>query len=201
MVKKEIVETVQFTVQQASETLFMSQSSVYSWINRGRFRTKNTPSGKIILLSKKEADEIRKTNLESRRMKASKSNFDTSAKLQDFTENSEELQEITKDEIQPEKIEEKKPDPEVKINPNINITGSTLELVQFIAELSKRAGKAELLEDRQKQSENDAEYWRKQYFELQAEFKSVNAELAELKAKIAAQEQAAQKRGLFGLFK
>ena len=201
MVKKEIVETVQFTVQQASETLFMSQSSVYSWINRGRFGTKNTPSGKIILLSKKEADEIRKTNLESRRMKASKSNFDTPAKLQDFTENSEELQEITKDEIQPEKIEEKKPDTEVKINPNINITGSTLELVQFIAELSKRAGKAELLEDRQKQSENDAEYWRKQYFELQAEFKSVNAELAELKAKIAAQEQAAQKRGLFGLFK
>ena len=82
MVKKEIVETVQMTVQQASDALFMSQSSVYSWINRGLFRTRNTPTGKFILISKKEADEIRKKNLESRRMKASKTNLDNSAKLQ-----------------------------------------------------------------------------------------------------------------------
>ena len=81
------------------------------------------------------------------------------------------------------------------------INDSTLELVQFIAELSKRAGKAELLEDRQKQSENDAEYWRGKYFELQSELNTVKSEIAELKAKAAAQAEHSEKRGFLGLFK
>ena len=60
MTKKNSEETLKLSVQEATEVLLMSQSSVYSWIERGKFQTEELPSGRVIVISKNEAEKIRR---------------------------------------------------------------------------------------------------------------------------------------------
>lgn len=60
-----------------------------------------------------------------------------------------------------------------------------LELVGQIRELSKQAGKVELLEDIRKREESNTKYWQDKYFELQNQIQELNTTIAEQKAQLA----------------
>ena len=49
-------EILKLSVQEATEALLMSQSSVYSWIERGKLKTEELPSGKVIVISRNEIE-------------------------------------------------------------------------------------------------------------------------------------------------
>ena len=66
------MDELKLTIQEAQELLLLSQSSVYSWIDKGKLRSIETPGGKLIVISRKEAEEIKNFNLKSRRNKAAK---------------------------------------------------------------------------------------------------------------------------------
>jgi len=71
---------LKLSVQEAQELLLLSQSSVYSWIDKGKLQSQDTPGGKIIVISKNEAEEIRNFNLKSRRNKVAKQVLQNSSK-------------------------------------------------------------------------------------------------------------------------
>ena len=66
------MKNLKLTISEAQEILLMSQSSVYSWIDKGKLQAVETPSGKIIQITEFEANQIREMNLKSKRNKALK---------------------------------------------------------------------------------------------------------------------------------
>ena len=50
------MDELKLTIQEAQELLLLSQSSVYSWIDKGKLRSIETPGGKLIVISRKEAE-------------------------------------------------------------------------------------------------------------------------------------------------
>lgn len=186
--ENELDEKLYLTVQEAAEALLMSQSSVYSWVERGRLDSEELPSGKVIVISKKDVEKIRKINLKSRRNRVSKQNIynvefssENSDNLLYFTENSEELQ--------------SKPEPRTTsaIPENYSKLQDSLELAKLISELSAKAGKYELLSDLQRQNSDSAEFWKNEFFRLQSENNELKVENTLLK------KQLEKKRGgIFG---
>ena len=183
MAKKKDDEIMKISVQEATELLLMSQSSVYSWIERGKFKTEDLPSGKVIVISGKEAEQIKEYNLKSRRNKVSKQSQQNIDNLQEnnvidaeFTGNYEENVTIPNDNP-------------LNLAANGSLSKETLKLVELVSNLSAKAGKYELLEDMQKQREQDLEYWKNRYFELKTENDQLKAELEKLRS-----------RSFFGLF-
>ena len=186
--ENELDEKLYLTVQEAAEALLMSQASVYSWVERGRLDSEELPSGKVIVISKKDVEKIRKINLKSRRNRVSKQNIynvefssENSDNLLYFTENSEELQ--------------SKPDPRTTsaIPENYSKLQDSLELAKLISELSAKAGKYELLSDLQRQNSDSAEFWKNEFFRLQSENNELKVENTLLK------KQLEKKRGgIFG---
>lgn len=192
-------EMLKLTVQEATETLLMSQSSVYAWIERGKLTTEELPSGKVIVISRKEVENIRECNLKSRRNRVSKQ----------FTQNSDSFQEnhvidvefsgdceenLTNDDV----VEQSADSESVFAKSTINTAGvfGSIEMAKLISELSAKAGKYELLADLQKQNKDNAEYWKNEFFRLQAENNELKADNILLKKEL---ERA--RRGLFGIFK
>lgn len=182
--------TLYLTVQEAAEALLMSQSSVYSWLERGKLESEDLPSGKIIVISKNEVEKIRKINAKSRRNKVSKQPtkevceiVEKSVTLAEIPINSEELQPIPKTQ-EPKAITE-----------NSNKLQDSIELARLISELSSKAGKYELLSDLQKENRENAEYWKNEFFRLQNENNEIRVENALLKKEL--QEAG---KGFWGLF-
>lgn len=79
---------LKLSVQEAQELLLLSQSSVYSWIDKGKLQSQDTPGGKIIIISRNEAEEIRNFNLKSRRNKVAKQVLQNSSKEEGADEES-----------------------------------------------------------------------------------------------------------------
>lgn len=182
--------TLYLTVQEAAEALLMSQSSVYSWLERGRLEAEDLPSGKIIVISKKEVEKIRKINTKSRRNKVSK---------QTQTESEKNVENLVIDAEITENSEEFQPQRESRVITEIpEVSGKlqdSLELARLISELSAKAGKYELLSDLQKENRENAEYWKNEFFRLQNENNEIRVENALLKKEL---EKA--RKGLWGLF-
>lgn len=177
-------DVLKLTVQEAVDTLLMSQSSVYSWIERGKLKTEELPSGKVIVISKNEVENIRECNLKSRRNKVSKQNLANSDNLQEnpvidveFSSNYE------------EKLSNSEPEFNQAFSDAINphdafVSGSStsaLEIAKMISDLSAKAGKYELLADLQKENKENAEFWKNEFFRLQAENNELRAENLMLK--------------------
>lgn len=181
------MEELKLTVQEAVDALLMSQSSVYSWIDRGKLKTEETPTGKVIVISKNEVEKIKEYNLKSRRNKVAKQNIQNSDNFQ----------------------ENHIIDAEYSSNYEENVTNSgnetTYELAKLISELSAKAGKYELLADLQKEQKEDAKYWRDEYFKLQNDYKNLQKDVEIQKLEIAAKDKQidelkAKHKGLFNLF-
>ena len=150
------------SVQDAVEQLLMSQSTIYSWIDKGFLKTEETPAGRFIVISENELQQIRSRNLKSKRNKVSKQ-----LTSQNVSENASNVV-----------------DAEVLNNGdellrNINNAGGS-DIIKLISDLASKAGKYELLEDIQKQKQQDVDYWRNEYFKINSEKNSLEVEKAQL---------------------
>ncbi len=153
------MELIKLAVSDAVETLLMSQSTIYNWIEKDKLKLDPESSEKIIIISQEEIDKIRERNLSSKRNKISKKLHESS----DNDYNNIQENPIIDVEISNNSQESYEPFQE---NTNTN----QMELVKFISELSAKAGKYELLEDNSRQSKEDVKYWQEKYFELQNDY-------------------------------
>lgn len=178
------MKNLKLTISEAQEILLMSQSSVYSWIDKGKLQAVETPSGKIIQISEFEANQIREMNLKSKRNKASKQLNKEKSEPDLINEHDEEIPTISKNNVKsntPESLTEK--------------------LILELKELAVEAGKYKQLEIIRTEEKENQQYWQEKYFEISAECKQKSQEIQELKLKISELEQkleSANKRGFFG---
>ena len=198
MAKKE-EELLRLSVQEAVDVLLMSQSSVYSWIERGKLKTEDHATGKVIVISSNEVENIKEYNLKSRRNRVSKQNQTNSDNLQEnpvidveFSSNCEENFTNNAHDAQNPRIDSFLGASETVTNTNFG----TLEIAKLISDLSAKAGKYELLADLQKENKDNAEFWKNEFFRLQNENNELKAENIVLK-----KELERTQRGFFGLFK
>ncbi len=178
------MKNLKLTISEAQEILLMSQSSVYSWIDKGKLQAVETPSGKIIQITEFEANQIREMNLKSKRNKASKQLNKEKQDINFTSEPEEEIPTISKNYGQ------------------TNMSESLTEkLILELKELAVEAGKYKQLEIIRTEEKENQQYWQEKYFEMNAECKQKNEQILELKAKITELEQKlenATKKGFFG---
>ena len=150
------------TVQDAVEQLLMSQSTIYSWIDKGFLKIEETPAGRFIVISENELQQIRSRNLKSKRNKVSKQL--TSQNTQEAASNVVDAEVLNNGE---------------DLLRNINAAGGS-DIIKLISDLASKAGKYELLEDIQKQKQQDVDYWRNEYFKINTEKNNLEVEKAQL---------------------
>lgn len=193
------MEEQNITVQEAVELLLMSQSSVYSWIEKGKLKTIDSPTGKLIVISNKEIETIREFNLKSKRNKVSKQNTTNSDNFRDFPVIDAEYS--RNDEVllsSAEKFEkaEKQTSALNYSAQNFSATDKNprqysqsedvnLYLVKQLEKYALDAGQFKQLEIIRKQEKDDLEHWKNEYYAL----KSADiAEIARLQAAIEAKD-------------
>ena len=178
------MKNLKLTISEAQEILLMSQSSVYSWIDKGKLQAVETPSGKIIQITEFEANQIREMNLKSKRNKASKQLNKEKQDINFTSEPEEEIPTISKNYGQ------------------TNMSESLTEkLILELKELAVEAGKYKQLEIIRTEEKENQQYWQEKYFEMSAECKQKNEEILALKSKILELEQKLEnttKKGFFG---
>lgn len=182
------METLKLTVQEATEQLLMSQSSIYSWMEKGKLQFEDAPTGKLIIITKSQLDEIRALNLKSKRNRVSK---------QQGFENYDQSQ---NDNIIDAEYSTGTPDSAATFNFNY-----LKEITDTIKDLAIKAGKVELLEDQRRENKSEVEMWRDKFYEeqtnskiLQNELDNKNLEIEALKKQI--EDLKAKKSGIFGIF-
>ena len=188
------MEERKLTVQEAVDELLMSQSSIYSWIDKGKLKIEDHPTGKLIVISNKEIEEIRTLNLKSKRNKVAKQNPQKSDQFQEIpvidAEYSRNYEENVTNFGSP------------FLDGNMNVSEG---FAKYISELSAKAGKYELLADLQKEKEADKEFWKNKYFELNATYEKLqealkNKELENVALQKQIEELEKRNNKGFGLF-
>ncbi len=174
------MDELKLTIQEAQDLLLLSQSSVYSWIDKGKLQSMETPGGKIIIISKKEAEEIRNFNLKSRRNKVAK---------QVLQKNSFEGTKVETPVINAEILEEDAAEESQKPSQDM-----TLQLISRIEELALDAGRFKQLEILRNEEKENVKFWQEKYHELNLELKKKDLEINSLKLQLQlVQEQKKQK--------
>ncbi len=185
------MKTLKLTIAEAQEMLLMSQSSVYSWIDKGKLQSIDSPNGKLIVLSNDEANQIRDFNLKSKRNKASK--FAENKKTVSSKADVEEFEELEFSGISENNQPEEFP------------KTLTAKLISELKELALEAGKYKQLEIIRNEEKENSKYWEEKYFELSAELNRKNDEILNYKMKISELEkrlETLENKGLFsGFFK
>lgn len=179
------MEELKLTIQEAQELLLMSQSSVYSWIDKGKLQTMDGPGGKFIVISNKEAAQIRELNMKSKRNKTSKQILNSTSSFQEIpTINAEIL------------VGEQHQNTQI---PNDSIT---LRLISELKELAVEAGKYKQLEIIRNEEKETRKYWEDKYFEINSLLSEKNLEILALKKQISELEALLEKKkGIFAFFK
>lgn len=173
---------LRLSVQDAVEQLLMSQSTIYTWIEKGFLQVEETPAGRVIVISEEELEEIRARNLKSKRNKVSKQ-----IKVKNITDGNGNV-------VDAEVFND---DDEMK-----NSLGTmNSDMIKYISELAAKAGKFDLLEDIQKQKQEDVEFWRNEYFKLNTQNSTLQVENANLiKENAELKEQIRKLKRPFGRF-
>ncbi len=164
------MDELKLTIQEAQEMLLLSQSSVYSWIDKGKLQSAETPGGKVIIISRKEAEEIRNFNLKSRRNKVAK---------QTLQKTSSESASSDTPVINAEILENDTQDDSLKSSQNV-----TLRLISRIEELALDAGRFKQLEILRNEEKENVKFWQEKYHELNLELKKKDLEINALKVQI-----------------
>ena len=191
------METLKLTIQEAQELLLLSQSSVYSWIDKGKLQSQETPGGKIIIISRKEAEEIKNFNLKSRRNKYD----ELSSQNPENSVINPEILEIEAGKSQNDTPQN--PAAEGILPANSNTAASsdiTLKLISKIEELALEAGRFKQLEILRNEEKENVKFWQEKYHELSAELKKKDYEIIALKAQIEALK-AKKENSLLNFFK
>ena len=178
------MQNLKISIQEAQELLLMSQSSVYAWIDKGKLQTVDGPSGKLIVISKQEAEQIRELNLKSKRNRASKQINATAGTNNTYSES---LQEETEN---------------LKENGSVEMPQNfTAKLITELKELALEAGKYKQLEIIRNEEKENTKYWQEKFFEVNHALIEKNYEIEALKKQVEElnAEKASKKRGwLFG---
>ncbi len=180
---------LKLSVQEAQELLLLSQSSVYSWIDKGKLQSQDTPGGKIIVISKNEAEEIRNFNLKSRRNKVAKQVLQNSSKdeksVAETLENSVIEAEILGNDTENRKEQPLFENPETLTQSDISSKSDmTFRLISRIEELAVEAGRFKQLEILRNEEKENVKFWMEKYHELSAELKKKEYEINALKLQI-----------------
>ncbi len=171
---------LKLSVQEAQELLLLSQSSVYSWIDKGKLQSQDTPGGKIIVISKNEAEEIRNFNLKSRRNKVAKQVLQNSSKDE---KNDAEISENSV--IEAEILGNDTENPETLAQSDVSSKSDmTFRLISRIEELAVEAGRFKQLEILRNEEKENVKFWMEKYHELSAELKKKEYEINALKLQI-----------------
>jgi|GEM_PF-5365543 len=161
------MQNLKISIQEAQELLLMSQSSVYAWIDKGKLQTIDGPSGKLIVISNQEANQIRELNLKSKRNKASKQLNATGSTTNSGSNNFQEETEILKEnafEGMPQSF--------------------TAKLISELKELALEAGKYKQLEIIRNEEKENTKYWQEKFFEADHALVEKNYEIEALKRQI-----------------
>lgn len=160
------MEERKLTVQEAVEELLMSQSSIYAWIDKGKLIIEDHPTGKLIVISSKQIEEIRELNLRSKRNKVSKLSQQKTSDLQESSVIDAEYSRNYEESVTNYSNQD--------YDAGMNVSE---DFAKYISELSAKAGKYELLADLQKEKEADKEFWKSQYFELKASYEKLQEDM------------------------
>ncbi len=181
------MDELKLTIQEAQEMLLLSQSSVYSWIDKGKLQSAETPGGKVIIISRKEAEEIRNFNLKSSRNKVAK---------QTLQKTSSESASSDTPVINAEILENDTQDDSLKSTQNV-----TLRLISRIEELALDAGRFKQLEILRNEEKENVKFWQEKYHELNLELKKKESELNSLKLELQALKNKQSRGTLLSFFK
>lgn len=181
------MDELKLTIQEAQEMLLLSQSSVYSWIDKGKLQSAETPGGKVIVISRKEADEIRNFNLKSRRNKVAKQVL----QKQQLEDAEEENSVINAEILENEAASESLKSPQ----------DLTLQLITRIEELALDAGRYKQLEILRNEEKENVKFWQEKYHELNLELKKKDYEINALKLQIQALNDRIEQKSVFSFFK
>ena len=154
------MDELKLTIPEAQELLLLSQSSVYSWIDKGKLQSAETPGGKVIVISRKEAEEIRNFNMKSRRNKVAR---------QVLQKNIKDEFEAESPVINAEILENDGSESTQKASQDV-----TLQLISRIEELA-------VLRNEEKEN---VKFWQEKYHELNLELKKKDLEINALKVQI-----------------
>lgn len=189
------MDELKLTIQEAQDMLLLSQSSVYSWIDKGKLQSIETPGGKLIIISRKEAEEIKNFNLKSRRNKVAKQGQQRNSKNITPEENFENLTSEEISILNPEILENSEPQTTQKPSDDL-----TLRLIGRIEELALDAGRFKQLEILRNEEKEHVKFWQEKYHELNAELKKKDLEINALNLQIEALKAKLQ-NPIFFLFK
>ena len=163
-------DELKLTIPEAQELLLLSQSSVYSWIDKGKLQSAETPGGKVIVISRKEAEEIRNFNMKSRRNKVAR---------QVLQKNIKDEFEAESPVINAEILENDGSESTQKASQDV-----TLQLISRIEELAVEAGRFKQLEILRNEEKENVKFWQEKYHELNLELKKKDLEINALKVQI-----------------
>ncbi len=164
------MDELKLTIPEAQELLLLSQSSVYSWIDKGKLQSAETPGGKVIVISRKEAEEIRNFNMKSRRNKVAR---------QVLQKNIKDEFEAESPVINAEILENDGSESTQKASQDV-----TLQLISRIEELAVEAGRFKELEILRNEEKENVKFWQEKYHELNLELKKKDLEINALKVQI-----------------
>lgn len=193
---------LKLSIQEAQELLLLSQSSVYSWIDKGKLQSKETPGGKVIVISRKEAEEIRNFNLKSRRNKVARQSVQNLPPEENRGENSVTNVEILENDPGTESENFTGENSENQTQERVSTpTDMTLKLISRIEELALEAGRFKQLEILRNEEKENVKFWMEKYHEISAELKKKDYEINALKLQIEELKRKTAAGALLGIFK
>ena len=159
---------IKLNCEEAQEQLLIGTSTFYGWYNAKKFdveKDKDT-NIKYLLIEEDTVQKIRAKNLNKRKNKP-------------VLENNEVEQNIPENTVI---------DAEYSKNENQSFLESSgklqwnnpLELMKYVADLSAKAGKYELLEDKSKEQKEDTLHWQNKYHELNYKYKKISEDYEKL---------------------
>ena len=150
-------------------------------------RQGQAPGGKVIIISRKEAEEIRNFNLKSRRNKVAKQTLQKGAG-ETFSNDAPV--------INAEILENDVSEDSAKSTQNV-----TLRLISRIEELALDAGRFKQLEILRNEEKENVKFWQEKYHELNLELKKKESELNSLKLELQALKNKQSRGTLLSFFK
>lgn len=163
------MEQLELSVKKTMQTLGMGRTTVYDWIKSGKLECKDTPRGKIIVITDEQIEEIRKYTGFYDKSQTNMNNFGISSdEHSEYSERNENVQDnfIRTDELSVEMLR--------------TINEMKSELLSY----AEKAGQVKLLEDSENRTKTEYFELIQKNAELVAELKIVRQENTELKKEV-----------------
>lgn len=160
------MEQMELSVKKTMETLGMGRTTVYDWIKSGKLECKDTPRGKIIVITDEQIEEIRKyTGFYD------KSSGNSGISSEFNGEHSEHFESIQGNFVRTDEL-------------SVEMLRTMNEMRSELLGYAEKAGQVKLLEDSENRTK--AEYFEliQKNAELSAELKLVRQENSELKQEL-----------------